>query len=176
MSAALSPTFRAVPVSAASVRVDGARECRRRPAGGSRYRSPSSRRGRRQPCGKTDWSLRAVPLPARAAQALDEHATRFGIPRALSRDAKRPSGALTLGHREWNPALSCSRARASLGVRAPAHAAVGDAQRDPCLHLAARDDPLPYDLTTLGRSRTPSFAGCSVGAPRFELGTSSPPD
>lgn len=58
-----------------------------------------------KPYGKTDRSLRAVPLPARAAQALDEHPTRLDT-RVLF-PAKR-GGPLALSpfrHREWNPAL-----------------------------------------------------------------------
>ena len=65
------------PHGSPAVRVDGARACRRRPTCGRRHRSAHRRRRCVKPYGKTDRSLRAVPLPARAAEALDEHPTRL---------------------------------------------------------------------------------------------------
>jgi integrase len=61
--------------------------------------------GQVKPYGKTDRSLRAVPLPARAAEALDEHLPRLDT-RILFPGAR--GGPLALSpfrHREWNPAL-----------------------------------------------------------------------
>lgn len=58
-----------------------------------------------KPYGKTNRSLRAVPLPARAAQALDEHLPRLDT-RILFPGAR--GGPLALSpfrHRDWSPAL-----------------------------------------------------------------------
>jgi integrase len=58
-----------------------------------------------KPYGKTDRSLRAVPLPARAAQALEEHLPRLDT-RVLFPGAR--GGPLALSpfrHRDWSPAL-----------------------------------------------------------------------
>jgi hypothetical protein len=58
-----------------------------------------------KPYGKTDRSLRAVPLPTRAAEALDEHPTRLDT-RILFPGARGGPMALSpFRHREWNPAL-----------------------------------------------------------------------
>jgi integrase len=58
-----------------------------------------------KPYGKTDRSLRAVPLPARAAEALDEHPARLDT-RLLFPGAQGGPLALTpFRHREWSPAL-----------------------------------------------------------------------
>jgi hypothetical protein len=54
-----------------------------------------------KPCGKTDRSLRAVPRPTRAAEALDEHPTRLDT-RVLFPGAR--GGPLALSpfrHRKW---------------------------------------------------------------------------
>jgi len=77
-AAELSPTFRAIPVFAA---LTGLRPCEwmaleradvHHQAGVVTIRRAVIE-GVVKPYGKTDRSLRAVPLPARAAQALDEH-------------------------------------------------------------------------------------------------------
>ena len=109
-AAELSPTFRAVPVFAA---LTGLRPCEWM----ALERADVDRQAgvvtvRRtvvdavvKPYGKTERSLRAVPLPARAAQALDEHPTRLDT-RVLFPGAR--GGPLALSpwrHREWNPAL-----------------------------------------------------------------------
>lgn len=110
ISAELSPTFRAVPVFAA---LTGLRPCEwmaleradvDRKAGVVTVRRTVVD-GVVRPYGKTDRSLRAVPLPARAAQALDEHPTRLDT-RVLFPGARGGPPALSpWRHREWNPAL-----------------------------------------------------------------------
>jgi integrase len=58
-----------------------------------------------KPYGKTSRSLRAVPLPARAGEALDEHLPRLDT-RVLFPGAR--GGPLALSpfrHRDWSPAL-----------------------------------------------------------------------
>jgi len=109
-AAELSPTFRAVPVFAA---LTGLRPCEWMALErGDVDRQAGVVTVRRtvvdavvKPYGKTERSLRAVPLPARAAQALDEHPTRLDT-RVLFPGAR--GGPLALSpwrHREWNPAL-----------------------------------------------------------------------
>lgn len=110
VGAELSPTLRAVPVFAA---LTGLRPCEWMALG----RADVDRRagvvtvrrtvveGVIKPYGKTDRSLRAVPLPTRAAEALDEHPTRLDT-RVLFPAAR--GGPLALSpfrHREWDPAL-----------------------------------------------------------------------
>jgi integrase len=58
-----------------------------------------------KPYGKTDRSLRAVPLPARAAQALDEHATRLDTLVLFPGARGGPLALSPFRHRDWNPAL-----------------------------------------------------------------------
>ncbi|MBA2742271.1 MAG: site-specific integrase [Actinobacteria bacterium] len=109
-AAELSPTFRAVPVFAA---LTGLRPCEwmaleradvDRQAGVVTVRRTVVE-GVVKPYGKTERSLRAVPLPARAAQALDEHPTRLDT-RVLFPGARGAPQALSpWRHREWNPAL-----------------------------------------------------------------------
>ena len=55
--------------------------------------------------GKTDRSLRSVPLPLRASEALDEHVARLDS--TLLFPAKRggPIALQPFRWREWNPAL-----------------------------------------------------------------------
>ena len=107
-SAELSPAFRAVPIFAA---LTGLRPCewmaleRADVHDGVVTVRRTVVEGVVKPYGKTDRSLRAVPLPARAAQALDEHPTRLDT-RVLFPGAR--GGPLALSpwrHREWNPAL-----------------------------------------------------------------------
>jgi integrase len=58
-----------------------------------------------KPYGKTSRSLRAVPLPARAAEALDEHLPRLDT-RVLFPGARgRPLALSPFRHRDWSPAL-----------------------------------------------------------------------
>ena len=109
-AAELSPTLRAVSVFAA---LTGLRPCEwvaleradvDRKAGVVTVRRTVVE-GVIKPYGKTDRSLRAVPLPARAAQELDEHPTRLDT-RVMFPGAR--GGPLALSpfcHREWNPAL-----------------------------------------------------------------------
>jgi integrase len=106
----LSRPFRAIPVFAA---LTGLRPCEwialergdvDRRAGVVTVRRTVVQ-GVVKPYGKTDRSLRAVPLPARAAEALDEHAVRLDT-RVLFPGAH--GGPLALSpfrHREWSPAL-----------------------------------------------------------------------
>jgi integrase len=58
-----------------------------------------------RPYGKTERSLRAVPLPARAAQALDEHPTRLDTRVLFPGIRGGPLALSPFRHREWNPAL-----------------------------------------------------------------------
>lgn len=110
VSAELPRSLRAVPVFAA---LTGLRPCEwmalERADVDKRAGDVTVRRtvvdGALKPYGKTDRSLRAVPLPARAAQALDEHPTRLDT-RVLFPGAR--GGPLALSpfrHRDWNPAL-----------------------------------------------------------------------
>jgi len=85
ISEELSPSLRAVPIFAA---LTGLRPCEWM----ALERADVDRRagiitvsrtvveGVVKPYGKTNGSLRAVPLPARAAEALDEHSTRLDTP------------------------------------------------------------------------------------------------
>jgi integrase len=110
VSAELPPTLRAVPIFAA---LTGLRPCEwmaleradvDRKAGIVTVRRTVVE-GVAKPYGKTDRSLRAVALPTRAAEALDEHTTRLDT-RVLFPAAR--GGPLALSpfrHREWNPAL-----------------------------------------------------------------------
>lgn len=110
VAAELSPTFRAVPVFAA---LTGLRPCewmaleRRdvdRQAGVVTVRRTVVD-GKLKPYGKTDRSLRAVPLPARAAQALDEHPARLDTRILFPAVRGGPIALQPWRWREWNPAL-----------------------------------------------------------------------
>lgn len=58
-----------------------------------------------KPYGKTDRSLRAVPLPTRAAEALDEHLPRLDTRVLFPGTRGGPLALSPFRHREWNPAL-----------------------------------------------------------------------
>ena len=58
-----------------------------------------------KPYGKTDRSLRAVALPARAAEALDEHLPRLDTRILFPASRGGPLALSPFRHREWNPAL-----------------------------------------------------------------------
>jgi len=109
-AAELSPTFRAIPVFAA---LTGLRPCEwmaleradvHHQAGVVTIRRAVVE-GVVKPYGKTDRSLRAVPLPARAAQALDEHPTRLDTRVLFPGPRGGPLALSPWRHREWNPAL-----------------------------------------------------------------------
>jgi integrase len=111
ISAELSPTFRAVPVFAA---LTGLRPCEwmaleqanvDRKGGVVIVRRTVVEGSSSLTASKTDRSLRAVPLPARAAQALDEHPTRLDTRVLFPGTRGRPPALSPWRHREWNPAL-----------------------------------------------------------------------
>jgi integrase len=58
-----------------------------------------------KPYGKTDRSLRAVPLPLKAAEALDEHLPRLDTLVLFPATRGGPLAISSFRHREWNPAL-----------------------------------------------------------------------
>jgi integrase len=58
-----------------------------------------------EPYGKTDRSLRAVPLPARAAEVLDEHPIRLDTRVLFPATRGGPLALSPFRHRKWNPAL-----------------------------------------------------------------------
>jgi integrase len=62
-------------------------------------------RGQAKPYGKTDRSLRAVPLPARAAEVLDEHPPRLETRILFPASRGGPLALSPFRHRDWNPAL-----------------------------------------------------------------------
>jgi integrase len=68
-----------------------------------------------KPYGKTDRSLRAVALPARAAEALDEHLPRLDTRILFPATRGGPLALSPFRHRDWNPALRA----AGLGHRSP---------------------------------------------------------
>jgi hypothetical protein len=88
-----------------SVRVDRARAGGRRSACGSRHRSPHGCRRGREALRQDEPITPAVPLPSRAAEALDAHLPRLDT-RVLFPGAR--GGPLALSpsrHRDWSPAL-----------------------------------------------------------------------
>lgn len=110
VSAELSAPLRAVPVFAA---LTGLRPCEwmalERADVDRRAGVVTIRRtvvdGVLKPYGKTDRSLRAVALPARAAQALDEHPTRLDTRVLFPGTRGGPLALSPFRHRKWNPAL-----------------------------------------------------------------------
>jgi integrase len=110
IGAELPPTLRAVPVFAA---LTGLRPCEwmalERADVDRRAEVVTVRRtvveGVVKPYGKTDRSLRAVPLPARAAEVLDEHPIRLDTRVLFPATRGGPLALSPFRHRKWNPAL-----------------------------------------------------------------------
>jgi integrase len=110
VSAELSRPFQAIPVFAA---LTGLRPCEwialERADVDRRAGVVTVRRtvveGVVKPYGKTDRSLRAVPLPARAAEALDEYAVRLDTRLLFPGAHGGPLALSPFRHREWSPAL-----------------------------------------------------------------------
>jgi integrase len=64
--------------------------------------------GRLKGYGKTDRSLRAVPLPARAAEALSATPARLDTPLLFPAKRGGPVALQPWRWREWNPALKAA--------------------------------------------------------------------
>ena len=125
-AAELVPAFRAIPVFAA---LTGLRPCEwiglerrdvNQPAGVVTVRRGWVD-GKVKPYGKTSRSLRAVPLPLRAAEALSEHPARLRFPPALPGGPWRPPVAADVAVARVVPGAPRGRNRQARPVRAQAH-------------------------------------------------------
>lgn len=110
VSAEMLPAYRAIPLFAA---LTGLRPCEwialeRRDvdrAAGIVYVRREYVDGRVKPYGKTSRSLRAVPLPQRAAEALTGHTTRLDTPLLFPAARGGHVDLQAWRWREWNPAI-----------------------------------------------------------------------
>ena len=178
LSGELSHPFRAIPVFAA---LTGLRPCEwialeradiDRQAGVVTVRRTVVE-GVAKPYGKTERSLRAVPLPARAAEALDEHLPRLDT-RVLFPGAR--GGPLALSpfrHRRMEPGTPRRWRRAPFALRDAAHLREPlDRRRSEPLRALSAHGHVARDARQDVRAHAPGRArSCSLGARRVRLGT-----